>query len=143
MKNKNLGVDIRITGANDWLTPESGGIVLAATGDMETVDDVDLVDQALKLRLNTRKGELWAHPAYGNPVFDILSDLMSPEWFSHAVDGLTECINDEPRAQCVDVSYEAVPQERRVAFTIQYRIVDGREGSLVWSYASEEAIENV
>lgn len=143
MKNKKLGVDIKINGANEWLTPDSGGIVLAGTGDMAVVDDIALVDQALKLRLNTRKGELWAHPSYGNPVFDILSDLMSEDWLANAVNGLTDCINDEPRAECLGVSYKAVPQERRVEFTVQYRVIDGREKSLVWNYASEEAIGNV
>lgn len=143
MKNKKLGVDIKITGANEWLAPDSGGIVLAGTGDMATVDDLALVDQALKLRLNTRRGELWAHPDYGNPVFDILSDLMSDAWLANAVNGLTVCINDEPRAECVSVSYEATPQDRRVTFTIRYRVIDGREASLIWNYASEEAIGDV
>lgn len=143
MVNERLGRDLRITDTDNWLNPESGGLVLSDHGDADTIDDAALVDQALRLRLNTRKGELWAHPDYGNPVYDILSDLMTDEWFARAISGLTDCINDEPRASCTGVTYTAVPQERRVEFTIQYKIVDGRQGNLIWNYAAEEAINRV
>lgn len=143
MVNEKLGVDLKITDTDNWLSPESGGLVVTASGDAATIDDAALVDQALRVRLNTRKGELWAHPEYGNPVYDILSELMTPDWFARAVAGLTDCINDESRANCVGVTYSAVPQERRVEFAIRYRIVDGRQNNLIWNYATEEVIGNV
>ena len=68
---------------------------------------------------------------------------MTTEWFARAVAALTDCINDEPRARCVSVTYAAVPQERRVAFTIRYQIIDGRQDNLIWDYAAEEAINGV
>lgn len=138
MINKRLGIDLKITGNAGWFSTTQGDLTVNDFEDISIVDDVAVVDQALKQRLNTRKGELWAHPEYGNPVFDILSELMSNDWYMQAVAGLKECINDEPRAECVNISYDSTPQDRRVEFTIRYKIVgDGRQGNLIWEYASE------
>ncbi len=138
MINKRLGIDLKITGNAGWFSTTQGDLAVNDFADIGIVDDVAVVDQALKQRLNTQKGELWAHPEYGNPVFDILSELMSNDWYMQAVAGLKECINDEPRAECVNISYDSTPQERRVEFTIRYKIVgDGRQGNLIWDYAPE------
>lgn len=142
MINAKLGVDLKIRDS-DLINPDSGGIVLNNIGDLDLINDIALVRQALIVRLNTRQGDLWSHPQYGNPVYDILSDLMTPDWFARAITGITDCINDEPRAQCINVSYTAVPQERRVEFAITYKIIDGRIDNLIWNYSSEEVINNV
>lgn len=142
MINKKLGTDLKITGTAGWFTTTHGDLAVNDFSDIGTVYDLAVVDQALKQRLNTRKGDLWAHPEYGNPVFDILSDLMTQEWYMQAVALLKECIDDEPRAECVNISYTSTPQERSVVFTIQYKIVgDGRQSNLNWAYAPE-AVES-
>lgn len=144
MINERLGRDLKISGTAGWLSTAQGDLAINDFADISTVNDIAVVDQALKQRLNTRKGELWAHPGYGNPVFDILSELMSQDWYMQAVAALKKCINDEPRAECVDVSYTSVPQERRVEFTLQYRIVgDGRQGNLIWQYTPEAVEDSV
>ena len=142
MVNKRLGKDFKITGTSGWFTTLQGDLVINSFSDIDTVDDVAVVDQALKQRLNTRKGGLWSHPDYGNPVFDIVSELMSREWYMQAVADVMDCINEEPRAECIDVSFTSTPQNRSVEFVIEYRIVgDGRRRNLNWEYAPE-AVES-
>lgn len=142
MINRRLGIDIKISGTDGWTDTAEGDLTVSAFDDIAMVNDIAVVDQALKKRLNTRKGELWAHPDYGNPVFDILSELMSAEWYVEAVACLVECINEEPRAECVNVTYSSTPEERRVEFTIKYRILsDNRTANLNWEY-NPEAVES-
>lgn len=143
MVNERLGRDLKITGTAGWFATTQGDLALNDFEDIGTVDDVAVVDQALKQRLNTRKGDLWAHPEYGNPIFDILSELMSDDWYMQAVAVLKDCINDEPRADCINVSYSSTPEKRSVEFTIQYRVVaDGRTSNLTWDYAPEGGLED-
>lgn len=141
--NQALGVDIALSGTSQW-TDSSGDISVSTTNDLQTVDDITVVRQALIKRLNTRRGVLWAHPKYGCEIWDILSELMSDTWYRQAVATVTECINDDPRTQVVSVVYEGVPQERRVTFTITYQILsDGRQDNLVWTYAPEAVTDSV
>lgn len=138
-KNPALGVDLRLENSGDWLG--SGTADLAATADsgINTIDDADNVRQALLRRLNTPKGGLWAHPEYGNPVWDILSEPMSETWLAQAVWLVRECINDEPRAEVVSISREAIPAKRVVRFTVVYRVTgDDELKNLVWDALKEE-----
>ena len=141
--NQALGIDIALSGVSQW-TDSSGDLSVSTTNDLQTVNDLTVVRQAFIKRLNTRKGELWAHPEYGCGIWDILSELMSDTWYGQAVATVTECINDDPRAQVLSVTYEAVPQERQVTFTITYQILsDGRQDNLVWTYAPEAVTDSV
>lgn len=144
MANAALGVDIALDGSLSWQAAEGNDMKTTDTNDIALVDDLDVVRQALFKRLNTRKGDLWAHPDYGCGIWDILSDLMTDTWYKEAVSTIQECINDDPRAQVVSVTYSAVPQNRQVAFTITYRIIsDGRQDNLVWNYAPEAVTASV
>lgn len=136
--NLDLGIDILLTG-NANLSATSGDLSTTSTNDIAVVDDVENVRQALIKRLNTRKGDLWAHPDYGCDIWDILSDPMTDAWLKSAVQTIADAINDDPRSQVVKVTYESVQQERYVIFTIIYEIIDGRQDNLVWNYAEEEA----
>ncbi|TWH45888.1 GPW/gp25 family protein [Sporomusa sp. KB1] len=144
MANSKLGVDIALDGSLSLLTSTgSSDLKQSQTGDVARIDDVSTVRQALTKRLNTRKGELWAHPKYGCGIWDILSDLMTDTWYLEAVATIREAINDDPRSSVVSVTYEAVQQERYVIFTIVYQVIDGRQDNLIWDYAPEEVTGSV
>lgn len=144
MANKALGIDITLSGSLHWTDAATGDIQTTQSNDLSIIDDLMVVKQALLKRLSTRKGELWAHPDYGCGIWDILSELMSDTWYAEAVATIKECINDEPRAKVISVSYSSTPQDRQVIFTISYQIVDdGRQDNLVWDYAPEAVTDSV
>jgi phage baseplate assembly protein W len=142
MKNLTLGIDIALDSTNSMLTGTSD-VKNTITKDLATVDDVDVVRQALIKRLNARKGDLWAHPEYGNDIWDLLSDLMSDDWIKQALIAVQDCVNDDPRAQIVEVTYNAIREERQITFNIVYQIIDGRQDNLVWDYAPEAVVDSV
>lgn len=144
MKNPNLGIDIALDGNLGLLgATDSTDIKISQTNDIALIDDITGVRQALFKRLNTRKGELWAHPEYGCGIWDILSEPMTDTWFMEATATIRECINDDPRSSVVSVNYSAVPEERYVVFAIVYQVEDGRQDNLVWNYAPEAVTESV
>jgi phage baseplate assembly protein W len=144
MANSKLGVDIALDGGLSLLFASgSNDLKLSQTGDVSRIDDLSNVRQALIKRLNTRKGELWAHPEYGCGIWDILSEPMTDTWFLEALATIREAINDDPRSSVLGVTYEAVPQERYVIFTITYQVLDGRQDNLTWDYAPEEVTDSV
>jgi phage baseplate assembly protein W len=144
MANQALGIDIALSGILQWTDAATGDLQTTSGADLTTVDDITVVKQALVKRLNTRKGDLWAHPEYGCDIWDILSEPMSDTWYLEAVATIKECINDEPRARVISVSYTSIPQDRQVTFTISYQIVDdGRQDNLIWDYASEAVTDSV
>lgn len=144
MANKALGIDIALSGVLQWTDTATGDIQTTKSNDLSTVDDLTVVKQALVKRLNTHKGDLWAHPGYGCAIWDIISDPMSDTWYLEAVATIKECINDEPRAKAISVSYVSIPEDRQVTFTVSYQIVDdGRQDNLVWDYDSEAVTDSV
>lgn len=144
LANKALGIDIALSGVLQWTDAATGDIQTTQSNDLSTVDDLAVVKQALIKRLNTRKGDLWAHPEYGCAIWDILSEPMSDTWYAEAVATIKECINDDPRAKVINVSYDSSPQDRQVTFTVSYQIVDdGRQDNLVWDYDSEAVTNSV
>ncbi|WP_285718844.1 GPW/gp25 family protein [Pelosinus sp. IPA-1] len=142
IKNKALGIDIALE-SNSNLLAATGDIRTTDTNDLAVIDDLEVVRQALVKRLNTRKGELWAHPEYGCDIWDILSELMTDTWYKQAVSTIRDCINDDPRSQVISVTYDSVPQDRQVTFTILYSVIDGRKDNLVWDYAPEAVTDSV
>jgi phage baseplate assembly protein W len=142
MKNPKLGVDIALEGSVSLLCA-AGDIQTTGTQDVALVDDLAVVRQALGKRLNTRKGDLWSHPDYGCGLWDRVSELLSDTWFMQATAAVRECINDDPRTEVVSVNYEAAQEDRQVTFTVVYRVADGRQDNLVWSYAPEEVNRSV
>ena len=144
LANSKLGVDVALDGSLSLLTSTgSSDLKASQSGDVAKIDDLNTVRQALVKRLNTRKGELWSHPAYGCRIWDILSELMTETWYMEATAAVREAINDDPRCSVVSVSYEAVPQERYVTFTMVYRVADGRQDNLIWDYVPEEVTDSV
>ncbi|GMB00226.1 GPW/gp25 family protein [Pelosinus sp. IPA-1] len=142
IKNKELGIDIALEGLS-WEVAIGNDIKITDTYDFQLIDDLAVVRQAIIKRLNTPKGKLWAHPDYGCEIWDLLSEPMTDTWFMEAITAIHTCINDDPRAKVVDATYEAVLQERQVAFSITYVINDGRQGNLVWTYSSEAVMQSV
>ncbi|TEB09296.1 GPW/gp25 family protein [Pelotomaculum propionicicum] len=122
MTNPKLGVDL----AGPDLSP-------TYQGDAALVHDTTNVRGAILRRLETPLGGLFAHPQYGNPVHDILSDVMADAWSGKAVVGIRQCLDQEPRVKVEDVNVEMYPEQRLAVFNITYRVLDepGVE-NLVW-----------
>lgn len=122
MGNPKLGVDL----AGPDLVP-------TYTGDVALVDDKMNVKGAILRRLNTPPGGLFAHPWYGNPVYDIMSETMDDAWAGKAVAGIRQCLDQEPRIKVESVEVSIYPEQRLAVFEITYRILDepGAE-NLVW-----------
>lgn len=122
MANPKLGVDL-------------AGPDLAPTyqGDLALVEDKANVKGAILRRLNTPLGGLFAHPWYGNPVFNIISEPMDESWQGKAIAGIWQCLEREPRIRVESVSIEVYPEQRIATFNIMYSLIE-RPGSenLVW-----------
>lgn len=121
MGNQKLGVDL----ADPDLT-------VTYQGDLALTDGKDNVKNALLRRLNTPLGALFAHPEYGNPVFDLISDVINAAWAGKAVAGIRECLDQEPRIKG-DSVVEMYLEQRQAVSQISYSILDkpGTE-NLVW-----------
>lgn len=122
MANPKLGVDL----AGPDLIP-------TYQGDVALVEDKKNVKGAILRRLNTPLGGLFAHPQYGNPVHDILSEIMDQAWAGKAIAGIRQCLDQEPRVKVETVDVDMYPEQRLAVFNITYRVLDepGAE-NLVW-----------
>lgn len=122
MANQKLGVDL----AGPDLVP-------TYQGDAALVDDRANVRGAIMRRLNTPLGGLFAHPEYGNPVHDLLSEPMDEAWSGKAVAGIRQCLNQEPRIKVESMWVGMLPELRLAVFTIEYSVIDtpGSE-NIVW-----------
>lgn len=121
--------------ANPKLGVDLAGPDLASTpaGDVALVDGRENVRRAILRRLNTPLGGLFAHPQYGNPVHDILSETMDDAWAGKAVAGIRQCLDQEPRIRVEAVKVDMYPEQRLAVFEISYRVLDepGAE-NIVW-----------
>lgn len=122
MPNPKLGVDL----AGPDLVP-------TYQGDAALVDDKANVRGAIERRLNTPLGGLFAHPGYGNPVYDLLSEPLDGVWPGKAMAGVRQCLDQEPRIRVESVQVEVYPEQRKAMFDISYSLLDtpGTE-NLVW-----------
>lgn len=122
MPNPKLGVDL----AGPDLVP-------TYQGDTALVEDKVNVRKAIERRLNTPLGRLFAHPEYGNPVHDLLSEPMDDAWQGKAIAGIRQCLAQEPRIKVEAVQVEIFLEDRKAVFTTSYSVVEtpGVE-NLVW-----------
>lgn len=142
MGNYQLGVDIKLSGGS-WFDGGSD-IIVTDRGDIDAIDDIDNVRQALFRRLNTPTGDLWAHPDYGNAAWDILGDCMDDDFLAKALDAIHDCINAEPRVKLIDVQQEVQQENRIVIYSITYSILDDtREDNLVFTIDLERVMTSV
>ncbi|MEW6423184.1 MAG: GPW/gp25 family protein [Bacillota bacterium] len=122
MANPKLGVDLA-----------GPDLVATYTGDASLVEDKENVRGAIIRRLNTPLGRLFAHPWYGNPVHDLLSEPMDDAWAGKALAGIRQCLDQEPRIKVKSVQVNISPEDRKAVFNISYTIIEtpGVE-NLVW-----------
>jgi len=126
--NEKLGVDLAFDLDDLLLTP---------TGDLALTEDTANVRAAVLRLLNTRPGELLAHPDIGNPVWDMLSDPITDGWLDLAKAAILTCLETEPRITVQDISAESLPEQRAVRFTITYLVLDEPgEENLVWEVST-------
>ncbi|NLI12805.1 MAG: GPW/gp25 family protein [Peptococcaceae bacterium] len=122
MSNPKLGVDL----AGPDLIP-------TYQGDVALIEGKNNVRGAILRRLNTPLGCLFAHPWYGNPVHDILSENMNDAWAGRAIAGIRQCLDQEPRIKVESVQVTMYPEDRLAVFNITYRVLDEPgEENIVW-----------
>lgn len=121
---------------SDKLGVDIAGPDLAATyqGDLALANGANNVKGAIIRRLDTPLGGLFSHPSYGNPVWDLLSDVMDRSWSGRAEAAIRTCLAQEPRITVRDVQVTVYPEDRQAVFSIDYQVLDvPRADNLVWS----------
>lgn len=110
---------------------------ITSNGDLAIVSGPDNVRQAVTRRLNTPRGSLFAHPTYGNPVYDMLSEPITESWIGRAISCIQECLSDEPRIILINISTQVIPESRNVCFTVSYQLVNDSEvENITWEAAA-------
>ncbi|GIM45967.1 hypothetical protein DNHGIG_15160 [Collibacillus ludicampi] len=115
-----FGVDIAQTDVQDWGTTSQGDLALVA--------GVDNLHQALERRWATPYGALFYAPDYGNTIFDMLSEPITPDWIERAIVAARSCILADPRVADVQVTVTPFPEKRIVHFLNKWVAVDGSSG---------------
>jgi|GEM_PF-1576805 Gene 25-like lysozyme. len=129
---KQLGKDLKLE--KPTYMEGLSGLEINTSKDMGLIHSADNVRQAILMRLNCQKGNLWAHPEYGNPLLDMLSLPMTEDFVHEATRAIKECLLAESRAELVEIVPEIEAIHRRIAFTIYYRVLnDPKPHNLVWS----------
>jgi phage baseplate assembly protein W len=125
-----FGADLRLLDdlryANDRLHgSDLHTVVRAKTGraDLQTLDGVDNLSQALLLRFVTRQGELEAigHPEYGSRLYTLIGELNNATNRNRAKLFVLEALAAEPRVARVEsVSVSAGARDRLdIALTLK------------------------
>ena len=144
MANPYLGVDVQLDADMSWTgTSTNCDVNIDSRGDLTLTDDIANVRQSLLFRLNTKFGDLWAHPDYGCGVWDLLSSPLSSTNLSIAVAAIKDCVNYDPRTTAINVSYAVDYVARFVSFAIVYNILDECSDSLALDINWEGAAQSV
>lgn len=106
MKNKveSYGRDLKIISKKD----PHGNIIMDAVldrkGDLDTLEERDLMIQAIRHRLITRKGELASlgHPEYGSLLEEIIGEPNIPDTHRIIETLVRDCLADESRIRNVE-----------------------------------------
>lgn len=107
-------------------------------GDCELTSGLDNLKAAILRRLETPIGALFAHPDYGNPAWDLLGEEMDEDWAARVVAAIRECMEQDPRVQRVDVSYELFPESRTAKFYILYVPIESQVAeNLIWEVRTD------
>ncbi|WCK53831.1 hypothetical protein PP175_21315 [Aneurinibacillus sp. Ricciae_BoGa-3] len=120
MEDDWAGTDFLLT--DDLSTSNQGDYVLIA--------DTDNVDQAVIRRIMTPLGSLFYDDTYGNGVYDILSDPMTPAWAADAQQKMQDCLSYEVRIQVISVHVVLLNEQRKAFFSIIYQYANGGTNTL-------------
>jgi hypothetical protein len=84
----------------DWLLTETGDLALDATGDFRLANGLNNIIQAIRQKIVTKKGALFAHPNYGLGIQPGIShaDILAGDIF----DDLRDMIQQDPRFSAVE-----------------------------------------
>lgn len=122
MSDDVFGTDIAQTQGQDWKT--------TAQSDVSVVSGTDNLQQALERRWGTRLGALFYASGYGNPVFDMLSEPITPDWTVRATASAKTCLLGDPRVSDVQVTVTPNPEKRTVLFQCLWTAVNGSTGQI-------------
>jgi len=124
----------------DILFEEEGDLVVSATGDLETVSDMDCLMQDLRDRLEIMPGDLYAHPGWGCRIRQLIGALSTPLNRALAVRYLRLALIDEPRIrkETVQVLVREFTSEQKT-FEIRFVPKGGAsQQSLVWGFGLKQ-----
>ena len=105
------------------------------TGDLETVEGRDLMIQAIRHRLLTRKGELalLGHPEYGSLLEDVISEPNIPDTHRIIETLIRDCLKYEARIKTI-ISVKASPSEKDKVNILVHVELQGGDGELKITY---------
>lgn len=107
------------------------------TGDLETVEGRDLMIQAIRHRLLTRKGELSSlgHPEYGSLLEEVMGEPNIPDTHRIMETLIRDCLKYESRIKNI-ISVKAFPsdKEKDVVHIFVHVELDGEDGELKITY---------
>lgn len=101
-----------------------GGLTVAATGRLATVDGDDAIRQAILLLLTTRPGERVMRPTYGSSLHRLVFSPNNPTTAGLAIHYVRQALARwEPRVEVLDV--DAGPDDaspERLVVSLRYRV---------------------
>ena len=129
MKGNTYGRDFLVVSSTDAEGRIINDISLKKTGDFETVEGRNLMIQAIRHRLITRKGEIASlgHPEYGSLLEDIIGEPNTPDTHRIIETLVRDSLKYEPRIKNI-LSVKAHPSKERidvVHISIHLELTDG------------------
>ena len=70
---------------------------------LQTLYDINLINQDILNNINTRRGERVMAPEYGSIIWDLLFENKSPLIISQIQDDLIQIVANEPRVQLMQI----------------------------------------
>jgi len=130
-KDPGYGSDIHIVSRKDGEDRIITDVSIERTGDMETLGGRDLMIQAIRHRLLTRKGELstLGHPEYGSLLEEIIGEPNTPDTHRIMETLVRDSLKHEPRIENL-ISVEAYPSKERgdvVFISVHVKLVNDHE----------------
>jgi len=130
-KEPDYGSDILIVSRKDEKDCIITDVSIERTGDLETIGGRDLMIQAIRHRLLTRKGELSSlgHPEYGSLLEEIIGEPNTPDTHRIMETLVRDSLKYEPRIENI-ITVTAYPSKERsdvVFISVHVKLVNVRE----------------
>lgn len=94
-----------------------------AGGDLKVLKDMECIKQSLSNLFSWKKGERVLQPEYGNPLFHIIDEPMSPATESKVRDELTRALERwEPRVVLTEVNIVGDADDHTYYIEVKYSI---------------------
>ncbi len=130
-KVDSYGRDIRIMSEENENGEITTDAVIDGKGDLDTVEDRDLMVQAIRHRLITRQGELapLGHPNYGSLLEEIIGEPNIPDTHRIIETLVRDCLEKEPRIRNIEkiIAYASPKDPSLVFISLQVELAKTKE----------------